>query len=226
MAELPHVIVGLGNPGHEYRAHRHNVGFRTVEALAGRFDWPWTVNRHFALAEGRESGRSVVLIKPLTYMNRSGPALAGWAEQAGVTLSGMPDSVPGPDHEEEISTENPVVAVQPLIVCDDLNLPLGSVRLRARGRSGGQNGLASVIDSLGGGEFPRLRLGVAPLGRTVDPADWADFVLRDFTEEETDVAAEMISHGAEALGCWLGDGLEAAVSFFNRRIRPETEPED
>ena len=97
--------------------------------------------------------------------------------------------------------------------------------MRARGRSGGQNGLASVIETLGGIAFPRLRLGVAPAGDPVDPADWADFVLRDFTADETEAAAAMIDRGAEALACWLDDGLEAAVSRFNRRIRPAEDPE-
>jgi PTH1 family peptidyl-tRNA hydrolase len=95
--------------------------------------------------------------------------------------------------------------------------------LRARGRSGGQNGLLSVIEELGGAEFPRLRLGVAPVGTPVDPADWADFVLRDFDPDETQDSGEMIGHGVKTLACWLEDGFEAAVSRFNRRIRPETE---
>jgi PTH1 family peptidyl-tRNA hydrolase len=111
-----------------------------------------------------------------------------------------------------------------LVVCDDLNLPLGSVRLRPRGSSGGQNGLASVIEYLGGDEFPRLRLGVAPRGGEVDPADWPDYVLADFEPEEAPSADELVSYASDALEFWLENGLEATISRFNRRIKPKSDP--
>jgi PTH1 family peptidyl-tRNA hydrolase len=222
MADNTRVIAGLGNPGPEYRGHRHNVGFRTVEGLAEQFGWSWTDVGDFAWAGGERDAGPVVLLKPLTYMNRSGQALLAWAAQASVELSGAPH--PDPSLEDSEGETAPAdTAIRPLVVCDDLNLPLGSVRLRARGRSGGQNGLLSVIEELGGAEFPRLRLGVAPVGTPVDPADWADFVLRDFDPDETQDSGEMIGHGVKTLACWLEDGFEAAVSRFNRRIRPETE---
>lgn len=107
--------------------------------------------------------------------------------------------------------------VRPLVICDDLALPLGAVRLRARGSSGGQNGLASLIAHLGGEEFPRLRLGIAPLGAAVPPERWPDFVLADFDAAEEDAVAETVAHAADAVACWLDSGVEAAGFRFNRR---------
>jgi PTH1 family peptidyl-tRNA hydrolase len=108
-------------------------------------------------------------------------------------------------------------ALRPLVVCDDLALPLGAVRLRARGGSGGQNGLASLIERLGGEAFPRLRLGIAPEQATVPPEQWADYVLADFAPDELEAAAAAVAHAVAALEWWLEHGIEAAASRFNRR---------
>ncbi len=109
------------------------------------------------------------------------------------------------------------------MICDDLALPLGAVRLRARGSSGGQNGLASIIGHLGGEEFPRLRLGIAPDGDPVPAEQWPDFVLADFTPQEEELAAGTVTHAADAVACWLERGTEAAGSRYNRR-RPGPPP--
>jgi PTH1 family peptidyl-tRNA hydrolase len=223
MSDTVRIIVGLGNPGPEYAANRHNVGFLVVEELARRLGLTWTEGGPWRAATGVGPTGAVALVEPLTYMNRSGRALAAWAEAAGVVLTGEAR----PDADPATGTPAPEpVGVRPLIVCDDLNLPLGSVRLRARGRSGGQNGLASVIENLGGEEIPRLRLGVAPLDGEVDPADWADFVLTDFAAEEKEAVLDLTDHAASALEHWLDRGFEATVSRFNRRIRPEPDPDD
>jgi PTH1 family peptidyl-tRNA hydrolase len=221
MDDAVRIIVGLGNPGPAYAAHRHNAGFLVVEELARRLGLSWTGGPDWRAAAGGGPGGPVVLVEPTTYMNRSGEALAAWAADAGVPLTG--EAVPAPDPDTDRAAPEPA-GIRPLIVCDDLNLPLGSVRLRARGGSGGQNGLASVIAALGGEEIPRLRLGVAPLGRVVDPADWADFVLTDFAADEREAVADLVDHAAAALEHWLAWGLESAVSRFNRRIRPGPEP--
>jgi PTH1 family peptidyl-tRNA hydrolase len=104
-----------------------------------------------------------------------------------------------------------------LLICDDLSLPLGAVRLRARGSSGGHNGLASVIELLGHEDFPRLRLGIAPVGEPVPPAQWPDFVLTPFTADETAAVTNMVTWAADAVQFWHEHGVEAAASRFNRR---------
>jgi PTH1 family peptidyl-tRNA hydrolase len=195
------LIVGLGNPGDEYRHNRHNLGFLVVEELARRLGWTFQPGGpSYLIAQGEGSRENLVLLKPLTYMNRSGQAVEAWSRDSGVEV------------------------VKPLVVCDDLNLHLGSVRLRPRGSSGGQNGLVSMIEHLGGDDFPRLRLGIAPLGRDIDPADWRDHVLADFDPDEKAAADDMVAHAATTLEFWLDHGLESAISRFNRRFRPDPGP--
>jgi len=206
------IVVGLGNPGDRYADHRHNVGFRVLDELARRRRLDFATGPDAAWAAAA-AGASLVLVKPLTYMNRSGSALATWARSAGVRLDGAPAD-PEPDTPETSTIR------RPLVVCDDLTLPLGSLRLRRRGSSGGQNGLASIITRLGGGEFPRLRLGIAPRQDDIDPADWADFVLEPFAVDEREAAAELVLRGADAVAHWVAHGLEDTISRFNRRVRP------
>ena len=103
------------------------------------------------------------------------------------------------------------------MICDDLALPLGAVRLRGRGSSGGQKGLASVIDALGHDDFPRLRLGIAPAGEQVPPAQWPDFVLTPFAADEAAAVTDMVAWAADAVLCWKEHGVEFAASRFNRR---------
>ena len=211
VAETEKLIVGLGNPGERYRDHRHNLGFRVVEELARRrrleFRLPGAL---YLAAEDLRWESGVTLLKPLTYMNLSGQAVEAWAHDRQVVVTGQEDE-PG---------------IRPLVVCDDLNLPLGSLRLRARGSSGGQNGLASVIEHLGGDVLPRLRLGVAPLEGDLDPAVWPDYVLADFEAAEREAAGELVIRAADAVVCWLEDGQDAAVSRFNRRVKPRGEEQE
>lgn len=219
------LIVGLGNPGDAYRLNRHNLGFLVVEELARRLGAAFRSGAaSYDLAEVQgETGR-LVLMKPLTYMNLSGQAVAAWSADAGLAVSGIPP-VPieeGTGDEGLPSAVPEPTVVRPLVVCDDLSLPLGSVRLRARGSSGGQNGLQSVIELVGGEEFPRLRLGIAPLTGKIDPANWHDHVLEDFDPAETDAAADLVKHAADTLESWLEFGLESTISRFNRRVRFES----
>jgi len=207
------VMVGLGNPGERYARNRHNVGFMVLRALARRLDLTWsTCEAQYTWAEGP----GFALIMPLTFMNCSGEALVAWAAQHSVPLTG---AVLAATDEREAELEPAAAAVRPLVVCDDLALPLGSVRFRARGSSGGQNGLASVIGCVGGAEFPRLRLGVGPLGSVVPPGHWPDYVLADFTAGESEAVEEMLDHTVEALAFWLAHDLEGTASRFNRRVR-------
>lgn len=226
------LIVGLGNPGAKYENNRHNLGFWVVAELARRLGLVFRPEGAKYLAAGSvEAGDRLVLLMPLTYMNLSGEAVAEWSRATQVAVSGrvdrpIADLEVGPEPEENpiAPCESCESGLRPLVVCDDLNLPLGSVRLRPRGSSGGQNGLASVIEHLGGDEFPRLRLGVAPATGALDPADWPDYVLADFEPSELKVAEEMVAHAAGALEFWLENGLEGTISRFNRRVRPQADP--
>lgn len=203
---MARLILGLGNPGEQYRDTRHNVGFRVVEELARR--WHLSLDRlecnaltaHATLAgdpagEGGISGGAgdaVLLAKPQTYMNRSGHAAHCFAERYELD----PASV--------------------LVVYDEVNLPLGKLRLRRAGSPAGHRGLESILESLRTAEVPRLRLGVAPPGDTRPPGEeLADFVLSPFAEDEREETEAMIRRAADAVEVWLRDGAEAAMGKFN-----------
>ena len=203
-SELRFLIVGLGNPGPTYSSHRHNIGYRVVERLADRLGVTFSTADP-ACHHTVETQAGVILLKPQQYMNRSGEALVAWSGRQGIELTG---------------SEDPEIAgLRPLIVCDDLALSLGSLRLRERGSSGGQNGLASLIHLLGGEEFPRLRLGIAGGEGTVPPEDWADYVLSPFLSEEQSQVDDLVDLAVRTLECVLDLGVGQAASRFNRRIR-------
>jgi PTH1 family peptidyl-tRNA hydrolase len=184
------VICGLGNPGDRYRWTRHNVGFRVVDLLADR--WALTgegrVRDGAAVLEVRhpEPVGRVLLATPMRYMNRSGAPLRAALRQT--------------DAE---------VAEDLLVVADDIDLPLGRVRLRRAGSAGGHNGLRDIISALGTEEFARLRIGVGRAGEA------ASHVLATFRPEERDLATEMVAVGADAAERWLAEGIDAAMNAFN-----------
>lgn len=186
------LILGLGNPGEEYRDTRHNVGFRVVEELARRWRVPVDQVECNSLAGRRvgEGGDDVLLVKPQTYMNRSGYAARCFAERHAL---------------------NPAAV---LVVYDEVCLPLGKLRVRRAGSPAGHRGLESVIENLRTSEIPRLRLGVAPEGG-VKSEDLADFVLAPFAPEEREAAEEMLRRAADACEVWLREGVEAAMRGFN-----------
>ena len=184
------VICGLGNPGDRYRWTRHNVGFRVVDLLADR--WGLTgqgrVRDGAALLEVRQPepiGR-VLLVKPMRYMNRSGAPLRAALRQT--------DADPSDDL---------------LIVADDIDLPLGRIRLRRSGSAGGHNGLRDIIAAFGSEDIARLRIGVGRAGEA------ASHVLATFRPDERDLASEMVAVGADAVERWLAEGMEAAMNAFN-----------
>ena len=184
------MICGLGNPGDRYRFTRHNVGFRVVDLLADR--WGLTGEGRLrdgaALLEVRrpEPEGRVLLVKPMRYMNRSGDPLRATLRQTDV----------------DIRTEL-------LLVTDDIDLPLGRVRLRRSGSAGGHNGLRDVIATFGTDEFNRLRIGVGRAGTA------AGHVLATFRPDERDLATEMVAVGADAAEAWLRDGIDDAMNAFN-----------
>jgi len=208
------LVVGLGNPGRRYCHNRHNIGFQCLEALARELGFAFAEETpQYRLAGGNGPGGPVTLLEPLTYMNRSGDAVLAWARRSGVSV-GQTAEETGVDGSSLVAPD-----VVPIVVCDDLNLPLGSIRIRTRGRDGGQNGLASVIAAAGGEGVPRLRLGVGPLAETLPPEVWADYVLHDFDPTESESAADLVQRGAAALSDLLALGPAAAASRHNRRIR-------
>ncbi len=237
MVDNPKIVVGLGNPGVRYRDTRHNIGFLVVDELARRRNLNFSVEETEYLATGKDYGpEGLVLLKPLTYMNLSGEALTSWSKRSRLELTGRSTVNPPIEDDVEILLENTQEStpepgmghdlpsqrkgIRPLVVCDDLALPLGAVRLRAKGSSGGQNGIQSIIDHLGGEEFPRLRLGIAPRDIPVDPEFWPDFVLAEFEPDERELVQNVINHAADMVEFWLKNTLERTASSFNRRGGP------
>ncbi|MBN1885179.1 MAG: aminoacyl-tRNA hydrolase [Candidatus Krumholzibacteriota bacterium] len=182
------LVCGLGNPGDEYRLTRHNLGFMVLDRLAERRRLEWRRAPGPALETAvRMGGRIVRLLKPQTMMNLSGRALA---------------SLGGADHRSI------------LVVCDDINLPLGLVRFRLRGGSGGHRGLESIVGALGDENWPRLRLGV---GSPPSADRWSDWVLEPFPAEDEPAVDRMIDEAVAGLELAVRRGLDAAMQAHNRR---------
>ncbi len=185
------LVVGLGNPGPDYEGTRHNAGFLAVDRLAAETGVPLDAEAaQSAVGEGLWRGEPLALAKPLTFMNRSGPAVAALLRRYGL---------------------EPADA---LLVYDDLALPLGQIRLRGKGSAGGHNGVQSVIDALGSTEFPRLRIGV---GDSFPPGGQVDYVLAPFDEDEQEAADAALDAAAEAALTFVRDGLQAAMNRHNGR---------
>lgn len=181
------VICGLGNPGEKYRFTRHNVGFRVVDLLADR----WAagggrVRDGAAFVEVQRPAGRVLLVKPMRFVNLSGGPLKAAMRQT--------DAEPCDDL---------------LVICDDVDLPLGRIRLRRSGSAGGHNGLRDIISAFGSNEFARLRVGIGRGGETID------HVLATFRQSERDLAGEAIAIAADAAELWLADGIEAAMNEHN-----------
>lgn len=184
------LVIGLGNPGSRYRDTRHNLGFRVVEQLARQEGWRFRSAPWWRRAEGCLLEEEAVLAQPLTFMNDSGRAVQGLVESLDLPLHRL------------------------LVVCDDLALPPGRLRLRRGGSSGGHQGLASIARALASERFPRLRLGTgAPRG------DAVEFVLSEFCAGEGETVEEAIAQAVEAVRCWVTQGMEEAMNRFNRSAK-------
>lgn len=184
------LIIGLGNPGREYAGNRHNVGFHVVDRLAAHHRLSFTRRQANArVADGLIAGRRAILAKPQTFMNLSGRPVAALVRFYQIELENL------------------------LVVFDDLDLPLGTLRLRPEGGAGGHNGMRSIIEQLGAQGFPRLRIGIdRPPGR-MDPAD---YVLQNFSRDEHAVMVEVYPRAMAAIVTWLTRGLAPAMNEFNR----------
>ena len=190
---IPQLIVGLGNPEAKYDKTRHNIGFESVDILAKLWQISWQQNRRFQgfFAEGSlAKGQKIRLLKPLTYMNRSGKsvrAVIDWYKLP-------PESI--------------------LVIYDDMDLPVGRLRLRLSGSAGGHNGMKSIISHLGSQNFPRLRIGI---GKSKQNPEAISHVLGRFSAAENQTIAEILQLVGEAIEMSLKEGVAKAMSLYNNR---------
>jgi PTH1 family peptidyl-tRNA hydrolase len=196
------LVVGLGNPGPEYETTRHNVGWWVIDHLADVWRFPpWRTAPDARAADGEVDGRRVRLLKPQTFMNLSGDALAPYV------------------HRPFWSVANDL-----LVVVDDVALPLGTFRFRAKGSAGGHNGLRSVEETLGTMEYSRLRVGVGP-DTPVPGAELRDFVLTGFAPDEAAVVKALLPALHAAITTWIADGIVTAMNRHpGRPASPEPPP--
>jgi len=186
------LIVGLGNPGELYADSRHNIGFTVVKALARKYKAH--LKRDFGIsslsAKARIGREDIILSLPLTFMNLSGMAVSRLKKKYKVSLTDL------------------------LIVCDDLDLEFGRLKLRPSGSSAGHRGVQSIIDSLESNEFARLRVGI---GRPHKGTEAADYVLSEFSKKEKPQVKEIVGQALDCLGLWVSEGITEAMNFFNNR---------
>jgi peptidyl-tRNA hydrolase, PTH1 family len=183
------LVVGLGNPGRRYEGTRHNVGYRILAALARRFGvGSPRAKFHGEAVEADLGGQKCLLLSPTTFMNLSGTSV-----QEAVGFYKLPS--------EDL-----------LVLCDDLNLPVGKLRFRLRGSSGGQKGLDDIIRKLGTEEFSRLRLGI---GAAPEGWDWADYVLSKFTADELPEIEQAVCAAVDAVAVWAREGTEFCMNQYN-----------
>jgi PTH1 family peptidyl-tRNA hydrolase len=193
MTENTFLIVGLGNPGREYKDNRHNVGFMLVDRLMVRFDARMSRLQAKALvASITYEGKKLILAKPQTYMNLSGQSIQGLARFYKIPLENM------------------------IVAHDDLDLPFGTIRIRPGGGPGGQKGVASTIERLGSKDFPRLRIGI---GRPPGRMDPADYVLQNFSKADLTLLSEILDRAADAVLTFVIDGLNPAMNKYNGDIQ-------
>ena len=189
------LVAGLGNPGERYARTRHNVAWLVLEELVARHGAQGSERgRTYRARLVRPGGREVVLLEPLTFMNLSGDAIQEWQDRHGLDAGEL------------------------LVVSDDVYLPLGTLRLRAGGSSGGHRGLESIETTVGHRDYARLRVGV---GAAESSEALREHVLEEFAPEEQPVLEEAVRRAADAAECWLAEGLLAAMNRFNRRVRKE-----
>ncbi len=194
------LVVGLGNPGRQYRNNRHNIGFQIADLLAARWQCSYALWKGKSLlASYIDYGPKIFLLKPQTFMNLSGEAVRAVVRFYQIDLADI------------------------LVIYDDLDLSLGAIRLRPGGGSGGHKGMKSIIAALGSQEFPRLRIGI---GRPPGRMEAADYVLQDFSATDEKVMVVTRELAADAVEIWLTQGIEHAMNRFNpapRLLAPPTE---
>ena len=187
------LLIGLGNPGREYKDTRHNFGFMLIDRIAVRLNARGLkVQSKAIVTDAMYQDRKMILAKPQTYMNLSGQSVQGLVHFYKIPLTNL------------------------MVLSDDLDIPFGTIRIRAAGGPGGQRGLSSVIESLGTKDFPRLRLGI---GRPPGRMDPANFILQNFSRDETKSISEILDAGADAVLEFIKNGLDMAMNKFNGGVK-------
>ena len=191
------VIAGLGNPGEKYSNTKHNIGFITVDQIAERHGIRISKLKHKALVgEGMIAGKKVMLVKPQTFMNESGQSIRDIVRYYGIAATDL------------------------FVIYDDVDLPIGSLRIRGQGGAGTHNGMKSIIYLLENDEFPRFRIGIGP---DPEPIPLRDYVLSGFDKEDLDDMRAAVIRCADSIEAALADGLEAAMLKYNTNIKNLTE---
>ncbi len=190
------LIVGLGNPGKIYLNSRHNIGFSVIRALSQFFKTSFKKDAHtFSLsAKTKFKNQNIILSMPLTFMNLSGMAVGALLKKYKIDLDNL------------------------LIVCDDLDLGLGRLKLRPYGTSAGHRGLGSIINYLNADKFPRLRIGI---GRPAPQRDAAEYVLSAFNKKEKAQIPDIVERACDCCQAWVSDGINETMNIFNRRSKNE-----
>lgn len=194
---MKYLIAGLGNIGDEYTDTRHNIGFKVVEELATSLDGKWKNATLGSIAEVKHKGRILILLKPNTYMNLSGKAVNYWMQKEKIPV----------DHL--------------LVIVDEIQLDLGTIRLRGKGTDGGHNGLKDIQAVLNTAEYARLRIGI---GKNFHPGGQVNYVLGNWTKEESTLIPDVLKAGAEAIKTFVSIGLKRAMDQVNA-IKAQTKPE-
>ena len=190
---IPQLIIGLGNPEKKYEKTRHNIGFEVVDTLAETWQMNWKENRRFQglIAEGTSPNQQkIYLLKPLTYMNRSGQSVRAVTDWYKLQMTDV------------------------LVIYDDMDLPIGKMRMRLSGSAGGHNGMKSIISHLGGQTFPRLRIGI---GKSNQIDNTISHVLGRFSPEERQIVDKTFPLVIDAIEMSLKEGIEKSMSFFNNQ---------
>lgn len=187
---MKYLIVGLGNIGPEYADTRHNIGFMVLDYLAKKYDGNFDTGRHSFVTEIKSKGRTFVLVKPTTYMNLSGKAVSHWLNSLKLTADQM------------------------IVITDDIAIPFGKLRIRAKGSAGGHNGLKHIEQTLGHNNYPRLRFGV---GDSFSKGKQVDFVLSKFSDDEQPELQTLIEKAADAVISFGAIGLERTMNQFNTK---------
>ncbi len=187
---MKYLIVGLGNIGEEYEKTRHNIGFMVVDAMAKKEGATFSTARYGSIAQVKYKGRILILLKPSTYMNLSGKAYQYWLQK------------------ENVPVENS------LVIVDDIDLDVGSLRLKANGGGGSHNGLNNIIEVLGHEKFPRLRFGI---GKNYSMGKQIDYVLGSFSAEDLELVTPKIEESIKLIQSFVSIGIERTMNFFNKK---------
>ena len=188
---MKYLICGLGNPGADYELTRHNVGFEVVDNLVSSKDGSYEDERHGLVATIKHRGRTLIVLKPMTYMNLSGKAVRYWMQKHNILPANL------------------------LVVVDDLNLPFGTVRLRKRGKDGGHNGLKDINANLGHQNYARLRIGI---GRSYNKGQQVDYVLGKWDDDEKRLLPKIIEHSVKSILSLSVAGADRTMNQANKTI--------